>query len=760
MNSKIERILEKAVSFQRTGRPRKAEELFQQILALDPNQPDALYHLGVIAHESGRLEQAVQLFIKSLQTDSNDEVALIALAGVLKDQHRFAEAVEFYQAALAISPNAAYLHSNLGLVFNEMQRSEEAICCYQTALELDPKLFPAHTNLGGIFQKQGEWQKALDCYRKALALNPRITVALANSGAILNDQERYGEAVWYHEAALKLEPNLDLVHNNLGVAFQRSGRGPEAIECYWRALKINPGSYLALSNLGGALWDQHQHEQSIACLKKALEIKPDCFKTWDRLGIALKEKALMEEGLACFHKALELTTGLKNEIVAPICRNIAGVHFDAGRTRESVEWFRKAQELKPDGAENFSDLLFVLNHLQLETPEALFAEHLRFGQQFDRLLDPTPHSNSIERDRRLRVGFVSGDLRDHAMAYFIEPILSNLTKSQFEIFCYENHAVNDAVSERFMTKVDSWCNVDSFSDDQLASRIRADQIDILVDLSGHTSRNRLLVFARKPAPVQVSMLGYIQTTGLSAMDYRITNENLDPTGTTEHLNTEKLIRLAAGVLMFQPPANCPPVNELPALKNGYVTFGSFNKSAKITPEVFETWSNLLKAMPTSKLLVAGLSCDFVVKTMAQYGIGPERLELHHRQPMQPYLALHNQVDFVLDTFPYNGGTTSQIAVWMGLPFVTIEGNTTISRCGACLLNEIGFAELIARDPDEYVRKAVAAVQDFERLAQWRRQLRPRHKVGLEAGSAYYTRHLEQAFRGIWWDWCDKHENKN
>ena len=305
-----------------------------------------------------------------------------------------------------------------------------------------------------------------------------------------------------------------------------------------------------------------------------------------------------------------------------------------------------------------------------------------------------------------------------------------------------------------MQKVEFWSNVNQLSDADLASRIREDQIDILVDLSGHTGLNRLLVFARKPAPIQVTMIGYMQTTGLAAMDYRITDVLLDPIGISEHLSTEKLIRFSEKAAPFQPPADCPPVNELPALKNGYVTFASFNKPSKITPIAFEAWAKILKATPGSRLLMVGVSSDFVAKTMAVHGIGAERLDLFERKPTKEYLALHHQADFCLDTFPYNGGSTNLIAVWMGLPFVSIQGSTTISRCGAALLQLVNLPELIATDPDDYVQKAVAAVQDLSRLAEWRKSLRSR-SASLDAGGpGDSTKQLEQAFRQIWWNWCD------
>ena len=749
--SKVGALIERAYYFQSKGQFKKSAEFFQQVLRLDASQPEALHQLGVFAHEAGRLEEAVQLLVQSLQVDSNNASALNDLAAVLKDQKRFPEALEFYQAAMAMAPNEAYLHGNLGLLMVEMQRPDDAIACYQRALELNPKSYPAHFNLGNVYRGRGEWKQALDCYWRALALNPQGYGVLANIGTVFNEQELYAEAVPYHEAALKIAPHLDLVQSNLGVALHHLKREEEAIVCYRRALELNPRSHTALNNLGNLLRERREFAQAVICLKQAVELKPDCFQTMNSLGAALMEQGALEEALLCFDKALLLEPGDKEGPLKQLHRNIGVTHYAAGHSIQAVEWFRKAIKLPPDTAGAFSDLLFILNHLQQDSPEELFAEHLRFGQRFDRLLEKIPHPNDPAPDRRLRVGFVSGDLREHPVAYFIEPVFTTYNKSQFEVFCYENHPVNDAVSERIRSKVDSWLNVDSLSDDQLASRIRADRIDILVDLSGHTGLNRLLVFARKPAPVQVTMVGYMQTTGLAAIDYRITDCGLDPVGATEHLSTEKLIRLPAGATPIQPPRDCPPVNELPALKNGYVTFSSFNKPSKITSEILDAWAKLLHATSGSHLLVAGLDSDFITDAMALHGIGPERLELYPRKSMKEYLALHHRADFALDTFPYNGGTTSLIATWMGLPFVTIQGSTTISRCGACILNGMGLPDLIADNPDAYVQKAVDAVQDLPRLAQWREVLRSRFSAIAGDGSGF-TRQLEEAFREMWKEW--------
>ena len=679
--SQVEQRLERALHFQKAGQFRQAGDLFRQVLNLHPNQPDALYNLGVIAHGNGKVEEAIQWMIQSLDVNSNN--------------------------------------------------------------------FPALATLGGIFLHRGEWQKSLLCYQKALSLNPQAGQVLANIGTILNIQGRFAEAVPYHEAALKISPNADGVLNNLGAALQQLGRGGESISCYQRAVGLNPKSHLALINLGGALCDQRHLGPAVDCFRKALELKPDCFHTLNSLGSALKELGSFDEALFCFNKARQSPGALQSGL--PLDRNLGVTFFASGQCHEAVDCFRRALTLKPDCAETFSNLLFALNHLQQTAPAELFAEHRRFGEQFDSCLEMSPHPNSRDPDRRLRVGFVSGDFRNHAVAHFIEPVFDSIDREKFEIFCYYNYPLNDVVTERFRQKSDSWCNVNRFSDHDLSTRIRNDAIDILVDLSGHSAFNRLLVFARKPAPIQVTMIGYMQTTGLAAMDYRITDETLDPAGISDAFNTEKLIRLPAGAAPFSPPKESPPVNDLPALKNGYVTFASFNKSSKITPAVFAAWAEILKATPESRLLVVDDSGGFVAASLAAHGIAADRLILHPRKPMDEYLALHGEVDFVLDTFPYNGGTTNLIAAWMGIPFVSIEGSSTLARVGACLLRGLGLSELIAVDSVDYVQKAVTAVSQLPRLAEWRSVLRSRFAVNVSHG-VVYTRQFEEAFREIWKIW--------
>jgi predicted O-linked N-acetylglucosamine transferase (SPINDLY family) len=434
--------------------------------------------------------------------------------------------------------------------------------------------------------------------------------------------------------------------------------------------------------------------------------------------------------------------------------NLGTILNELGHAPEAAACFRRALELNPDYHWAQSNLLFTMQYLPGLSRAELFAEHVRYDEKFARhLLDGSPPpANSPDPERRLRVGYISGDLREHSVAFFIEPVLASHDRDRFEVFCYANQVASDAMTAQLRALVPHWREVASLSDEALADRIRRDEIDILVDLSGHTARHRLLTFARKPAPIQVTMVGYMHTTGLSAMDYRITDVTLDPPGTSEDFSTEELIRLPAGAATFRPPAGCPAVNELPALTNGHITFGAFNNPAKVTPEAIEAWADILHAVGNARLIVVGRGGNTVKPLLEARGIDGGRIETIDRQPLLSYLALHHRCDLLLDSFPYNGGTTGLLAIWMGVPFITVDGTHTTGRAGGALLRPLGLSRLAAANGADYVLKAVDAASDPHRLAEWRRTLRGQLEPLLGGGDAY-TQQLEGAFRDIWRKWC-------
>ncbi|MEW6330081.1 MAG: hypothetical protein AB1560_01340 [Pseudomonadota bacterium] len=369
------------------------------------------------------------------------------------------------------------------------------------------------------------------------------------------------------------------------------------------------------------------------------------------------------------------------------------------------------------------------------------------------------HANDRSPGRRLKIGYVSSDFRRHSVAWFIEPVLAQHDRERFEVHCYANHFQEDEVTRRIMSHADHWCRIFGTPDEGVADQIRADRIDILVDLNGHTAMNRLLVFARKPAPVQVTWLGYPNTTGLSAMDYRLTDGFADPVGQTGHLHSEKLVRLPECFSCYQPPADAPAVSELPARNKGRVSFGSFNKLNKITPGVMKLWAGILRAVPGSRLILksTGLGEPAMQQTVRdafmRREVTPDRIELLGHDPSSAgHLGRYADIDIGLDPFPYNGTTTTCEALWMGVPVVTLAGKVHAGRVGVSQMSNLGLTELIARTPEEYIAITTSLARNLEDLARLRSELRDRLLASPLTDAPRFTRNLEQAYHNMWEDW--------
>jgi predicted O-linked N-acetylglucosamine transferase (SPINDLY family) len=402
-----------------------------------------------------------------------------------------------------------------------------------------------------------------------------------------------------------------------------------------------------------------------------------------------------------------------------------------------------------------------MNYNSRHNPQDIFSEHLAFAKKFAEPLSSAVslHTNERNPNRRLRIGYCSPDFRRHAVAYFIEPVLAAHNGEHFEIFCYSLVRIQDEVTKRIQGQTDQWRSMAGMSDEDAAELIRKEGIDILVDLAGHTAGNRILLFARKPAPVQVSWIGYFATTGLSTMDYKIVDGYTDPTGKTEQFYTEKLIRMPESFLCYLPDRESPEVRPLPALSAGHVTFGSFNNFAKVTPEVFTLWARVLQELPGSRLILKGSS--FSDETTRQYarnmfqerGISAERITLQSWDPSPKHFASYHQVDIGLDTFPFNGATTTCEAMWMGVPVITLEGTAYHSRAGVSLLSNVGLPELIATTEDEYTGIAVHLASDIEKLDLLRKGLRDRMSHSPLTDAERFTANLELCYRKMWEDWC-------
>ncbi len=496
------------------------------------------------------------------------------------------------------------------------------------------------------------------------------------------------------------------------------------------------------------------HPEAEALYKEILAAEPNRADALCNLGTLYKATHRINEAMACWRQVL------KNHPRHAIALNNLGNGFkDIGRMREAIECYRRALALRPNSAEMLSNMLVAMNYLEDISPDALFAAHLDFAERFEAPQKASwrPHDNDPDPQRQLRIGYVSGDFRNHAVARFIEPVLAAHDHGRFRVYCYSNHMVEDQVTKRLMASADCWRNIAGLSDDEAAALIRKDGIDILVDLSGHTGHHRLLTFARRPAPVQVAWIGYPNTTGLSAMDYRITNPLSDPPGESDHLFTEELIRLPFSAL-FDPPSGCPAVNELPALTAGHVTFASLAKVYKITPEMMETWADILERLPDAQLIALDIRSKAKEREfraiLERRGIAQERLRAMGRLPLSKYLALHHEIDIVLDSYPYGGGTTVNLGLWMGLPFITLHGPKRASRIAVRLLTQTGLQDLVVNSREDYVRAAVELARDLPRLAGIRRTLRDRYAALINPQQQIAG--LEAAFREMWTRWCAAH----
>jgi len=499
-------------------------------------------------------------------------------------------------------------------------------------------------------------------------------------------------------------------------------------------------------------WDGRLQEAE-QLYRQVLDADPGHLESLCNLGVILKATRRLDEAMEHWQRALEI-----DPHQVALLNNLGNGHKELGRLDDALACYRRALEIQPDSPGIHSNLLFALNYDPRITADELFAEHRRFAERFERPLRPLwqPHDNPRKPARRLKIGYMSGDFRNHAVARFIDPVLAHHDRDRFEITCYSNHGSSDAWTERLKRHGHRWAPVAALTDEKVAETVRGDGVDILVDLSGHTGFNRLLTFARKPAPVQVTWIGYPNTTGLSAMDYRLTDAHFDPPGLFDRYYSERLVRLPVSSC-FCPPEPCPDVGTLPASANGYVTFASFSRLYKVSEEMLALWADILAACPGSRLLVLDVKSrdgkERIRAALARRGISGDRIILHGTKPYSEYLELHNRADIGLDTFPFGGGTTTNLGLWMGVPFVSRRGTTTASRIGARLLPHVGLGDLAVGTPEEYVQVAVALARDTKRLNELRTNLRRRMMQSPLIDAKALTATVEDAYRQMWAEWC-------
>ena len=519
---------------------------------------------------------------------------------------------------------------------------------------------------------------------------------------------------------LEQDPKQPDALHLLGVIAHQTGHHEAAVEHIRRAIALRPLAASYFNNLGAAYRALGDLDQVVACCRRAIELKPDYSDACNNLGIALKDQGRLDEAIGCYQDAIELS---------------------------------------PGDAALGSNLLYTLWFNPDYDAAAIHQEHRRWHERHVAGLAKliAPHPNDRSPERRLRVGYVSPDFRMHSVGRFLLPLLESHDRQQVEVICYASVPVPDEMTERFRAAADVWRDVSALGDQQVADMVRQDRIDILVDLTMHMAGNRLLVFARKPAPVQVTYLAYPGTTGLTTIDYRLSDPYLDPPGREEPYYSEQTIRLPESYWCYRPVGDPPEVNELPALKAGHVTLACLNNFCKVTGPALAAWARVLKAVPGSRLILharQGSHRRRVGNLFAERGIAAERVDFLDLLPTAEYLRVYQGVDVGLDSFPYGGGATTCDALWMGVPVVSLAGSTPIGRAGLSILSNVGVPELVARDAAEYVRIATGLAGDLGRLAGLRAGLRERMRQSPLADPRRFAAGVEAAFRQMWRRWCD------
>lgn len=814
--------LPSAISLHQQGMLLQAREAYLAILAAEPCNDDARHFLGMLEHQAGNAELGLSHLQASVLMNPNKGFFHVNLGNILKDMRRPAEAEAAYLRAVELDPSDAIAFHNLGHLhqlwghwpqalmaleaatglrpdFTEawnkiaaiqlrlgkaeaaleasdkaieicpggaagwfhkadalgrLNRWEESRAALEKTLALQPVFPEAVNNLGLARKALGDLSGAAEAFQASLAQDPRFAEACVNLGQLTLDAHRHDEAFGWFRRGLENEPDNPQAHFGMGNFLHAVGRHDDAASHLRRALEIRPDFPEALNNLGNILLSLNRHGEGLEAFQKALRIKPDYHEAYANLGNLHREAKFPDLAEASMLEAIRLKPDF-----AAAHSNLGNAYFDQGKLELALASYRRGIDLGQDDRDFIPNYLFSLNYSPSFSDAEIAEEHRRLGQRkFDRLRESAPHDNDPDPERKIRIGYVSPDFWMHPVARFMLPILEHHDRDRFEVFAYSSRYLKDGFSEECARRVDHWQEVHHLDDAALSERIRGDKIDILVDLAMHARDCRPGLFARKPAPVQTSYLAYVGTTGLEAMDYRITDIHLDPPGGPPSPFHEKPLRLPRCWWTFQPPVRTtiPDVSPPPCLENGFVTFGSLNNFVKVNEPVRDLWARLVAGIPGARLMIhmkESRAREGLLEFLAARGLPPERVTLVGYQDGPSYMATYGKIDIALDPSPFAGGTTTFDALWMGVPVVSHAGERASSRGGLSILATLGRREWVASTPEETIAIARRLASDPGELASIRSGLRDALRASPLMDNKGFTREMEDLYRGIWRTWC-------
>ncbi|MGY6238990.1 tetratricopeptide repeat protein [Burkholderia ambifaria] len=812
----IQQALQEALAHHQAGRLAQAKTLYDAILHAQPGQPDAMHFLGLLACQLKQYDAGLALMERSLAARP-DASYFNNLGNMLRECGRLDDAIAHYRRAVALRPDYPEAHNNLGNALRDARDPAEAMQSCSRAIELRPGYAEAYNNLGNVLQDLGELDAAAASYGKAIAFHPAYAEAHSNLGNVLRTQERHADAIVQYRRAIELNPALRVAHRGLAIALRatddfdgalqhaRAGLEPDdaeghctlgrslrsmndfdgAARLFERACEIDPGYASAWCRLGELRCQQGEYEESLRLCRHAIELDPELADAYNFLGLAYHNLDRMAASELSHRHAIDL-----NPDDADAHHNLAAALFRLDKLDEAMSEYRIAQELGVDPVKiqltlgdilwakrdfagavaafreavehdphrAYARLLFNMSSSPAFAPEEWVVDAQRYGDYLARdarLLSHDREQRALQaRGRPLRVGFVSGDLRQHPVGIFLESVLAHLDRTRIEPHAYVTFVVEDDVTARLKTGFASWKKLTCLNRDQAARMIHDDGIDVLVDLAGHTNWSGLPVFAHRPAPVQASWLGFFATTGCRAIDYFIGDPHTLPADEAHHF-VEQPWHLPDSYLCFTPPAYDVAVGPLPMATNGGVTFGCFGKLTKISDDVIALWSRLLHALPDARLMLKAHELGAsdlnraTLERFARHGIGAHQLILEGGSPRAEYFNAYNRIDIALSPFPYPGGTTTAEALWMGVPVIGMKGGRFVTHICESLLHAAGMGDWIAADEDAYLAKAIAFARDRDALAALRATLRERTLASPLCDAARFARNLEDAFHGMW-----------
>jgi predicted O-linked N-acetylglucosamine transferase (SPINDLY family) len=710
-------VFASAVACQRLGLLAEARAGYKKVLKKSPNHFHALHLLGMAEHQNGNAEVAARLL----------------------------------RRALLVDPKSAAVHSDLSLVHVALRRLDEALACCDNAIALEADFANAHYNRGNALLGLNRFTEAVSSYDQAIAINPHHVDALNNRGNALHGLGRFADAIASYDRALALKPDHVPALANRGAAFKDLRQAEQAIADFDRALALAPDHAVAWTNRGGCLLTLLRGEEALASYDRALSIDPKLPEAWlGRANILLLTNRV-DEALAACRNALAIRPDSAHGLT-----QVGQCHALQGDAEAAVSWFDRALAVKPDDEVALSSRIYTLDF----SGDGDFARHQAARSEWWRQIGskiaaqrPLHHDNDRDPTRRIVLGYVSAEFRHRSAAFSFLPVLRNHDKTRFEVICYSGSPTEDAVTGSFRQVADRWRDVLQWSDDRLADCIRADKVDILIDLSGHGDGNRLRTFAHKPAPIQVTAWGHATGTGLPTIDYLFSDPVLVP-AEVRHLYAEQIRDLPCAIIIEPPPVELRSL-EPPVASNGYVTYGVFNRVSKLSNAVIGVWARILRSDVTSRLLIKHQLIDdasirrMLLEKFASHGIAPERICLLGSTSRAEHLAAYQRVDICLDPFPHGGGVSTWETLHMGVPVVTKLGNGIASRVGGAILSAIGMTDWVAADDDQYVEIALRSTPD--RLRTIRHELP--ELIDRRCSPATYTRAVEAVYRTMWQKCC-------